>query len=94
MLLYWTMFEYGCDNGFKTFDFGRSTPEEGTYKFKKQWGAVESPLCWQTISSQSGYDVSTISDKSKFDLAMRIWKHLPVSVSKAIGPSIRKNIGL
>ena len=94
MLLYWSMLEYACKNGFTIFDFGRSTPDEGTYKFKKQWGAEESPLYWQTVSSQSENEAILTSDKSKFDLAMRMWKHLPVSVSKALGPVIRKNIGL
>ena len=39
MLLYWIMLKFSCDNGFKHFDFGRSSPGEGTYKFKEQWGA-------------------------------------------------------
>ena len=25
-------------SGFNRFDFGRSTPDEGTYRFKQQWG--------------------------------------------------------
>ena len=33
----------GCD----VFDFGRSTPDEGTYKFKEQWGAAPVPLHWE-----------------------------------------------
>ena len=28
-----------CERGYRTFDFGRSTPDEGTFHFKKQWGA-------------------------------------------------------
>ena len=49
MLLYWSLLEYSCDKGFQYFDFGRSTPEEGTYKFKEQWGAKPSPLYWYDI---------------------------------------------
>jgi serine/alanine adding enzyme len=94
MLLYWSMLEYACDNGFTIFDFGRSTPDEGTYKFKKQWGAKEQPLCWQVFTSQTETENSSTTDKSKFDLAMRVWKKLPVSISKVIGPAVRKNIGL
>lgn len=94
MLLYWSMLEYACDHGFSSFDFGRSTPDEGTYKFKKQWGAKESPLCWQIFSNQTETSNSSTTDKSKFELAMQVWKKLPVSVSKVLGPVIRKNIGL
>src|SRR5207237_9352455 len=35
MLLYWTMIEDAIRLGYRTFDFGRSTPNEGTYQFKK-----------------------------------------------------------
>jgi serine/alanine adding enzyme len=44
MLLYWTMLRDSIARGYKVFDFGRSTPNEGTYQFKKQWGAQESPF--------------------------------------------------
>ena len=33
-------------DGYRTFDFGRSTPDEGTFHFKKQWGAAP-PLHWE-----------------------------------------------
>ena len=94
MLLYWAMLEYACDNGYTTFDFGRSTLDEGTYKFKKQWGATERPLCWYTLSTQSENVRVGSTDKSRFELAMRVWKKLPVPLTKFLGPSIRKNIGL
>ncbi len=94
MLLYWTMLEYGCDNGYAYFDFGRSSPDEGTYKFKEQWGAKPSPLHWHYIFP-NGKSVDTeISEKSKFDKAIHYWQKLPVSISKIIGPPIRKHIGL
>jgi len=37
MLLYLRILEFACDNGYRVFDFGRSTKGEGTYKFQ---GAV------------------------------------------------------
>ena len=77
MLLYWAMLKYGCDNGYKTFDFGRSTPGEGTYKFKKQWGAVETPLNWYVYSNQLEYTESAIEQKSRFAMAMTLGKSCP-----------------
>jgi CelD/BcsL family acetyltransferase involved in cellulose biosynthesis len=38
MLLYSSILEYACQQGFQVFDFGRSTPDSGTYRFKEQWG--------------------------------------------------------
>lgn len=94
MLLYWTMLEYACDNGYKHFDFGRSTPDEGTYKFKKQWGAKPSTLHWQYIYIKGEPEDESATEKSKFDKAIQYWQKLPVGVTKVIGPMIRKNIGL
>ena len=46
-------FDFGIESdsatGFQKyafFDFGRSSEGEGTYKFKKQWGAKPTPLVW------------------------------------------------
>lgn len=95
MLLYWAMLEYACENGYGYFDFGRSSPDEGTYKFKEQWGAAPSPLHWHYIfQNRDQIGEEKQDDKSKFDKAIQYWKKLPVPVTKIIGPLIRKNIGL
>lgn len=94
MLLYWTMLEYACDNGYKYFDFGRSSPDEGTYKFKQQWGAKPTPFHWQYIYLKGGPPELPTSEKSKFNRAIQYWQKLPVSVTKILGPRIRKYIGL
>jgi len=94
MLLYWSMLEYACDNGYKYFDFGRSTPDEGTYKFKEQWGAKPNPLYWHYISLNGQPIIEETSETSKFDKAIQYWQKLPVPVTKILGPMIRKHIGL
>ena len=94
MLLYWTMLEYACDNGYKYFDFGRSTPGEGTYKFKAQWGAKPQQLYWHNISLNGQKPDAGSIEKSKYDKAIQYWQKLPVPVTKLIGPILRKHIGL
>ena len=94
MLLYWTMLEYACDNGYNCFDFGRSSPDEGTYKFKKQWGGKPNPLHWHYISLNDQPFEEGTSEKSKFDKAIHYWQKLPVLVTQIIGPMIRKQIAL
>ena len=94
MLLYWSMLKYGCENGYACFDFGRSTPNEGTYKFKKQWGAKPKTLYWHTVFSNSKTLDDRDPEKSKFDKAISFWKKLPVPLTKKIGPRIRKYISL
>ncbi len=94
MLLYWTMLEYACDQGCKYFDFGRSSPDEGTYRFKEQWGAKPNPLHWHFVSLNGNTIDEETSEKSRFDKAIQYWQKLPVPVTKYIGPMIRKHIGL
>lgn len=98
MLLYWTLLAFSNDNGCKQFDFGRSTLGEGTYKFKKQWGAKPQLLIWDQYN-QSGVlqQSSTVSSpqQSKIrHLVETTWKKLPVKLTVFIGPKIRKYISL
>jgi FemAB-related protein (PEP-CTERM system-associated) len=93
-LLYWTMMEHARRNGFTYFEFGRSSPGEGTYKFKNQWGPKPSPLHWHYVSVDGRLIEEETTEKTKFDRAIQYWKKLPVSVTKFLGPMIRKHIGL
>lgn len=90
-LLYWTIIQRAIEAGARVLDFGRSTPGEGTFQFKRQWGAEPLPLCWE-------YDLTngTLPDQSpknpKFGLAIRLWKRLPLPIANAIGPHIVRAI--
>ena len=94
MLLYLRILEFACDNGYRVFDFGRSTKGEGTYKFKEQWGAVPRPLFWHYISLDGKSPDPESSGKERFETATHYWKKLPLIVTKIIGPRIRKHISL
>jgi serine/alanine adding enzyme len=94
MLLYWSMLEYACDNSLVRFDFGRSTPDEGTYKFKQQWGAKPAPLHWHYVSLDGRQRPEAPDDKSRFEPLIKYWQKLPVHLTQLIGPMIRKHIGL
>ena len=94
MLLYWAMLEYACDNGFRHFDFGRSTPGEGTWRFKKQWGAEPNPLDWQYIFLKGQPEIAETSGKAKFEKAIQYWQKIPLPIARTLGPMIRKYIGL
>jgi len=92
MLLYWSCLEFGCERGFGTFDFGRSTAGESTYRFKEQWGAVPSPMVWCYWVREGGGAPELSPRNPKFRLAIAIWKRLPLAVTKAAGPRIIRNI--
>ncbi len=94
MLLYWHMLEFGCQHHFKYFDFGRSTPNEGTYNFKSQWGATPHPLEWTVYTRDPASPVEAGGDKEKFSAIIECWKRLPVGITRWLGPKIRKHISL
>jgi FemAB-related protein (PEP-CTERM system-associated) len=91
-LLYWEVIKYACEQGFKYFDFGRSTKDSGTYRFKKQWGAEPKQLYWQYYLP-AGVQVPEITHNSLKDrFIIGMWKRLPLQVTKILGPRIRQNI--
>ena len=94
MVLYLRMLEYACDGGYDVFEFGRSTPGEGTYRFKEQWGAAPAPLYWHYLSLDGRTSGAEDSGKARFEAATRCWQRLPVAVTRFPGPRIRKHISL
>lgn len=91
-LLYWEVIRYAIRQGFRTFDFGRSTPGGGTFKFKEQWGAQPHTLSWQ-YAMRSGETLPALNpDNPKYALAIRAWQHLPLWITRLIGPSIVRNL--
>jgi serine/alanine adding enzyme len=92
MLLYWSMLQDAIRRGYGQFDFGRSTPHEGTYQFKKQWGAQDSPFFWEYVL-KSGAALPDHSPKnSRFSLAVSVWQRLPLWIANTAGPRIVRNI--
>jgi len=92
MLLYSSVLEFACRAGYKIFDFGRSTPGEGTYKFKEQWCARPEQLYWHYFLKNGGKIPEINPHNPKYTMAIKVWQHLPVRLTKIIGPSLVKNL--
>ena len=91
MLLYWNFLSFASDNGYRFFDFGRSTPGEGTYKFKKQWGAEPVPLDWVDLLHPSPISKNNSELRAQVE---KVWQKLPLGVATLLGSQIRKYISL
>jgi FemAB-related protein (PEP-CTERM system-associated) len=92
VFLYWHMLKFSTERGFAIFDFGRSTPNEGTFHFKRQWGAEPLELVWEYWRADGARPTELNTKNPKFDLAIRIWQRLPVSVATTLGPHVVRNI--
>ena len=92
MLLYAEALRMAIEDGYRVFDFGRSSVDSGTYKFKKQWGASERQLYWHYWLARGGPLPQLTTNNSKYQLAIAVWKRLPLFVTNRLGPPIVKNL--
>ena len=90
-LMYWHAIERALERGQSTFDFGRSTIGGATYIFKKKWGARAEPAVWQYYV-RKGHPQDMRPDNEKYRMAIRLWRRLPLSVTRALGPMIVRGI--
>lgn len=88
MLLYWSMLSDACEQKATRFDFGRSTRDSGTHRFKKQWGAEEVPLYWQYLLPEGAELPGLRHDSRKYAFIEACWRKLPLSVVRVLGSRI------
>lgn len=91
-ILTWELIKYGCENEYSYFDFGRSENDSGTLKFKKAWGgAIPKQLHYQFYLNKAKSLPDTSQSNLKRKMFAKLWKMLPLSMTKMIGPKIRKS---
>ncbi len=90
--MYWSLIKYGCENGYKFFDFGRSKKGTGSFDFKKRWGQVMTDLPYQyaLVRQKTLPDTSPLNPK--FSLSIRIWRKLPLPIANTFGPIIANHL--
>ncbi len=92
MLLYWSVLKLACERGYRIFDFGRSTPNEGTFRFKEQWGAKPVQLYWH-YWMRNGQPMPELNPHNpKYRMAIGAWQRMPLFLTNLIGPHIVKNL--
>jgi FemAB-related protein (PEP-CTERM system-associated) len=91
--MYWEVMRRAVEKGVKIFDYGRSKVGTGSYRFKKHWGFVETPLFYEfeLIKAKEMPDINPLNPKYRFFIAA--WKKLPLRVSQIVGPWLAKDLG-
>jgi hypothetical protein len=92
MMLYGAVLRHACEEGCERFNFGRSTPGEGTYRFKAQWKAKPTPIVYHTWVPECAAPPSLKPTSGKYKNAVSAWRRLPVPVARLLGPPIVKGI--
>jgi serine/alanine adding enzyme len=91
-LLYWSVLREAIGERRVVFDFGRSTPQDGTYQFKEQWGARPLELPWEYMLSAGASLPTDDRHSPRYERLIAAWKRLPVPLATRIGPSIARLI--
>ncbi len=92
MRMYWELLCYSLQAGAPKFDFGRSSVDSGTYKFKAQWGAQPVQLNWYCWMARGAALPNLNSSNPRYALASRLWRRLPLRVANTLGPWIIRNL--
>ena len=86
--MYWSLLCHGAEEGYRVFDFGRSKRDTGAYHFKRHWGFEPTPLAYQyqLVGQRELPNLSPANPK--FDLAIRVWRRLPLKLTQWLGPRL------
>jgi hypothetical protein len=91
--LYWEAIRFAFDQGCSRVDFGRSTRDEGTYRFKKQWLARESSLYRYQFDDKGHFlERSWHVSQGKLGWTRNVWAKLPLRLANSLGPMLRGSI--
>lgn len=93
MKLYWEVLSLAIERGCTVFDFGRSSADSGTYRFKTQWGAKPVQLYWHRWERKPQPAVATIEPAHAGpgrlrSLLSKAWTRLPLPLANRVGPLI------
>ncbi len=88
MLLYWTVIREAIRRGYRTFSFGRSSEDSGTFAFKKNWGARPVPLPYHYLMPQGRSLPASAGESRVLTRVSDAWKRLPVGLTARVGPRL------
>jgi FemAB-related protein (PEP-CTERM system-associated) len=91
MLMYYHLLSRSIERGQQVFDFGRSSQDAPTFRFKKQWGAIPHPANWQ-YHVRPGDVGEMRPNNPKSQLMIRTWQKLPLWLANRLGPKIVRGI--
>lgn len=91
--LYMESMRWGVENGYRIYDFGRTRIDNtGPFQFKRHCGFEPMMLEYQT-AVMPGHAPPDLSPSSpRWIAARRVWKNLPLSITRPLGSWLAKSI--
>ena len=84
--MYYDHLRWAAQNGLREFDFGRSKRDTGTFEFKRHWNTTMRALPYELILVRRKEQPNFSPANPKFNLAINIWKRLPLALTRLLGP--------
>jgi len=91
--MYYNLMLNAKERGCTQFDFGRSKVDSGPYKFKKNWGFTPTVLPYYTRLMLGSEKPNLSQQSGPYATLSKVWKKLPLKVSKVIGPPLARHLG-
>lgn len=92
-LLLWKSLEWAVENGYETYEYGRTREGTGVYMFKRSFGG--SKVWYDDLHYFPGGRAELPDpEDNKYERAREVWQKLPLPVTRLVGPQVRKRIGL
>jgi FemAB-related protein (PEP-CTERM system-associated) len=92
MRMYWELLRHAIAQGANAFDFGRSTADSGTYRFKAQWGAQPQQLHWHYWLPGNMPIPKLNQSNPKYARAAALWRRMPLWCANLLGPYLARNL--
>lgn len=86
--IYWNALQWASEKNYSYFDFGRSQVDSGTYYFKQKWRGSEISLTYSHFCENK----TEMKDIANYKSYSKIWKKIPLPLTRALGPAVRKYI--
>lgn len=87
-LLYWEAIRSSAAAGYRSFDFGRSRADQGTFRFKEQHGGRPVQLHYQIHLARATQPPDLDPTTPRFRLLTAAWRRLPFPLARALGPRL------
>ena len=88
--MYYSLMNHAVARGARVFDYGRSKKGSGSYSFKKNWGFEPEDLGYQYHLVEATDPPAINPNNPKYQLAISVWRKLPVPVTQLLGPRIAR----
>jgi len=93
-LVHWKFMEWGCENGYEVFDWGRVREQSGQFGFKKKWASHMEDLDHYYVLLKAHKIPHIDPTNPRYKLFIKTWSIMPAVLSKRIGHWFRTGLGI